>query len=287
MPTLTLQTAVEGIRYQTVTGVSAVPAGMQEHFVCLQLRRGELQITVDSTPVTLKPGDLCLIPPFTRHSIAAAENAVADVLTFTPHTCPDIYNLLNQLKLTTPRLPSDRIPPLVRELLASILSQISRMGVYSRTDKAVSYALPVNRSGYLQMYLSLFLLELMNAIPRSLVSNRDIDAMERVLRYCTANYSQELSRPAVARACEVSVGLVTQTFRQLGTSFRDYINDQRLTRAYQLLTTSKKPITDVIYDCGYTNQGTFNKNFLAKYGVTPRTVRQQAVPAPNAHRDGQ
>lgn len=278
MPNLTLKARVSGIRYQTVTGFPATPLGMQEHFVCLQLRRGSLEVTVDDDPVALKPGDLCLIPPFTRHSIAAGEDAVADVLTFTPHTCPDIYNLLNQLRLSTPRLPSDRIPPLVRELLSSITGQISRMGVYSRSGSTVTYTLPVNRSGYLQMYLSLFLLEVMNAIPRSLVSNRDIDGMERVLRYCTANYSQELSRPGVARACEVSVALVTQTFQQLGTSFREYINDQRLTKAYQLLTTSKKPITDIIYDCGYTNQGTFNKNFIAKYGVTPRTIRQTSNP---------
>lgn len=274
MPSLTLQTAVEGIRYQTVTGVAAVPMGMQENFTCLRLCSGELDVTVDNNDLTLKPGDLCLIPPFTRHSIAAGSDAVVDFLTFAPHTCPDIYNLLNQLELSTPRLPSDQVPPLVRELFASITRQISQMGVYSRSNKSASYTLPVNRSGYLQMYLSLFLLELMNAVPRSLVSSRNIDAMERVLRYCTANYSQELSRPAVARACDVSVNLVTQTFQQLGTSFRDYINDQRLTKAYHLLTTSNKPITDIIYDCGYTNQGTFNKNFFQKYGATPRSIRQ-------------
>ena len=274
MPKLTLQAPVEGIRYETLTGVEAVPACMQEHFLCLQLGRGALEVTVDDSAVTLQPGDLCLVPPFTRYSIAAGEDATAGILSFAPHTCPDIYHLLNQMKLCTPCLPGDRIPPLVKELLASITGQISRAGVYNRSERGVSYTLPVHRSGYLQMYLSLFLLELMNAIPRSLVSTRDIDAMERVLRYCTANYSQELSRPAVARACEVSVGLVTQTFHQLGTTFREYINDQRLTRAYHLLTTSDKPITDIIYDCGYTNQGTFNKNFFEKYGATPRTIRQ-------------
>ena len=276
MPNLTLQAPVEGIRYQAVTGMDGVPTGMQEHFVCIRLSGGTLEVTVDGTPVTLLPGDLCLIPPFTRHSIAGGD-VQADVLTFSPHTCPDIYNLLNQLKLTSHRLPGEKLPPLIRELLSSIIHQVSHMGVYSRTQRAASYTLPVNRSGYLQMYLSLFLLELMNAMPRSLVSNRDIDGMERVLRYCTANSGQELSRPAVARACEVSVSPVTQTFRQLGTTFRDYINDQRLTRAYQLLSTTRKPITDIIYDCGYTNQGTFNKNFFEKYGATPRTVRQQST----------
>lgn len=274
MPYLKLRAPAEDIQYRAVTRVEAVPPSMQEHVMCLQLHSGMLPVTVEDMPVELRPGDLCLIPPFTRYAITPAGDAAVDILTFTPHTCPDIYHLLNQLKLTTPRLPGDRIPPLVRELLASILSQISRLGIYSRTDTTVSYALSAGRSGYLQMYLSLFLLELMNAFPRSMVSNRDIDAMERVLRYCTANYSQELSRPAVARACEVSVALVTQTFQQLGTTFREYINDQRLTRAYQLLTTTQKPVTDIIYDCGYTNQGTFNKNFLAKYGKTPRTIRQ-------------
>lgn len=285
MPNLTLKARIPGIRYQTVTGVAAAAPGMQEHFVCLQLRQGTLEVTVDGNPVVLKPGDLCLIPPFTRHSMAAGEDAVADILTFTPHTCPDIYHLLNQLRLTTPRIPSDRIPPLLRELLSSITGQISRLGVYSRSKDTVTYTLPVNRSGYLQMYLSLFVLEVMNAIPRKLVSNRDIDGMERVLRYCTANYSQELSRPGVARACEVSVALVTQTFQQLGTSFREYINDQRLTRAYHLLTNSDKPITDIIYECGYANQGTFNKNFFTKYGQTPRAVRRP-VAGDSANRPG-
>jgi len=77
----------------------------------------------------------------------------------------------------------------------------------------------------------------------------------------------------VAKACKVSPGFISQSFQRLGISFRDYINNLRISHAYELLVNTKKPITEIIYESGFSNQGTFNRNFQDRFGRSPRDLR--------------
>ena len=55
------------------------------------------------------------------------------------------------------------------------------------------------------------------------------------------------------------------------------IREYRLTYAEHLLTKTKLSVDEIIYKSGFTNRGTFFKNFSAKYGCTPRSYRSRKI----------
>ncbi len=52
------------------------------------------------------------------------------------------------------------------------------------------------------------------------------------------------------------------------------IREYRLTYAQQLLTTTRLSVDEIIYKSGFSNRGTFFKNFSAKFGCTPKAYRE-------------
>ena len=42
-------------------------------------------------------------------------------------------------------------------------------------------------------------------------------------------------------------------------------------------TKTKLSVDEIIYKSGYSNRGTFFKNFSAKYGCTPKSYRKQQI----------
>lgn len=59
----------------------------------------------------------------------------------------------------------------------------------------------------------------------------------------------------------------------LGYNISDYIQNARLKRAIQLLSSSKIPIAEVAYSVGFTSPSYFSTAFKAKYGVSPSNFR--------------
>lgn len=55
------------------------------------------------------------------------------------------------------------------------------------------------------------------------------------------------------------------------------IREYRLTYAEHLLTKTKLSVDEIIYKAGFTNRGTFFKNFQAKYDCTPKSYRKQKM----------
>jgi AraC-like DNA-binding protein len=60
---------------------------------------------------------------------------------------------------------------------------------------------------------------------------------------------------------------------QFGMSPSQYLEDQRLERAYISLRDTGKLIYQIAADVGYMNQGSFSTAFKRKYGLTPKDAR--------------
>ena len=63
-------------------------------------------------------------------------------------------------------------------------------------------------------------------------------------------------------------------FKQMtGGSFISYVNDRRLTSAAERLRRSDDKIVTIAEDAGFENLSNFNRQFKARYGMTPREYR--------------
>ena len=81
---------------------------------------------------------------------------------------------------------------------------------------------------------------------------------------------------SVSDALFVSPSYISKIFAQkLKYSFREYINSLRIHKAKALLADPNRRIVDVMMDCGFQNQSSFNRVFLEICGISPREYQKQ------------
>jgi len=69
---------------------------------------------------------------------------------------------------------------------------------------------------------------------------------------------------------------VQRLFEADGTTFSEYLMEQRLARAHRLLCepgASHTAISTIAYDVGFGDLSHFNRRFRRQYGLTPRELR--------------
>jgi transcriptional regulator GlxA family with amidase domain len=99
----------------------------------------------------------------------------------------------------------------------------------------------------------------------------------------------------LARACALSRSHFSRAFKcSIGVSPQDWIRQQRIARAKQLIQDTDLTLTQISLECGFCDQAHFSHIFTRSEGVSPfawrcRTVRSlppltikrsQAAPAP-------
>jgi AraC-like DNA-binding protein len=86
----------------------------------------------------------------------------------------------------------------------------------------------------------------------------------------------ELSLEAVARCQGISPRYLQHLMTSSGTSFTERVNELRLQRSFALLIEphgSARRISDVALEVGFSDISHFNRLFRARFGVSPRGVR--------------
>jgi AraC-like DNA-binding protein len=94
-----------------------------------------------------------------------------------------------------------------------------------------------------------------------------------VMTYIRAHISDPALRTsAIAKALGVSSRSVQTVFERLSTTASAFILEQRLARAAERLRTErgKGSITQIAYDCGFSDSAYFSRCFHRVYGVSPR-----------------
>jgi AraC-like DNA-binding protein len=99
--------------------------------------------------------------------------------------------------------------------------------------------------------------------------------MLRIFRYVQHNYCNRIS---IADAAE-HFNMSESTFGRLikkntGTSFIDYVIDYRLSMAARLLKENRQSISEVAYQCGFSNLSNFNRLFKKAYNSSPGAFKK-------------
>ena len=104
----------------------------------------------------------------------------------------------------------------------------------------------------------------------------DQERMDRVVQFLNAHLGRAIRLSEVARLACLSEGAFSRFFRvHTGKTFPQFLNELRIGRACRLLIESDKTITEVSYECGFTNLSNFNRQFLRLKALSPRQFRRQ------------
>lgn len=85
-----------------------------------------------------------------------------------------------------------------------------------------------------------------------------------------------LSVTMVADRQRVTPRYLQKLFETEGTSFSEFVRDQRLAKAHRMLTNplhSHRAISSIVYDVGFNDLSYFNRAFRRRYGRTPSETR--------------
>jgi AraC-like DNA-binding protein len=97
-----------------------------------------------------------------------------------------------------------------------------------------------------------------------------------IQKFC---HRPDLSVHAVAVRHGVSVRYVQRVFEESGSTFTQYLTEQRLAAAYKALrrrAAAHVSVTAIAYDCGFSDVSHFNRLFRQRFGCTPSEMRRTA-----------
>jgi len=116
-------------------------------------------------------------------------------------------------------------------------------------------------------------LRAINASVAAQATGASFEMRRAVLSYVRANLDDPAMRTgSIARELGVSPRSVQNVFETISTTASAYILAGRLARAAELLRAGrgKATITQVAYDCGFSDSAYFSRCFHKAYGVAPR-----------------
>lgn len=89
--------------------------------------------------------------------------------------------------------------------------------------------------------------------------------------------SRELNVISVAQALGLTPRSLQRLFESDGTTFSEYLLEQRLARSFRMLSDLKHAslaVSTIAYDVGFGDLSYFNRSFRRVYGHTPRDLRE-------------
>jgi len=97
------------------------------------------------------------------------------------------------------------------------------------------------------------------------------------LRYVEEHFRERLAVADVSREARLSPDHFSTVFRQAtGRTFVAYVQQRRVEEAKVLLTATRKSITEICLDCGFTNLTHFNRVFRRWTDKSPRQYRNES-----------
>jgi AraC-like DNA-binding protein len=109
-------------------------------------------------------------------------------------------------------------------------------------------------------------------------SSKNQGRVSKLMHFLQENFRTEITLEQAASVADLQLHSFCRFFKQLTHhTFSDFLNEIRIGFACKLLQQSDLPVTQVAYECGYSNISYFNRTFKKIQGITPREYRQRLM----------
>ena len=129
----------------------------------------------------------------------------------------------------------------------------------------------------LSLFAALAAAQTQNSTPRTYYTASQVAIAKEACAIVTADLRQSHPAHTLAARFGISESSLKNYFRGVyGQSLAAFVRESRLTRAAELLQTTKAPVSAIAEAVGYLNQSKFTAVFKRRYGVTPLEFRRLA-----------
>lgn len=240
------------------------------------VRTGSMTIETTTNSYSLNQGDIYFISPNQKYRIAENHNAVVDVI---------LLNLSNPASVTQEYIPQSLIRGLTTgncthfakvtpedAFYAEMLDDL-RTVTKAENEKFEFFQLLVHGKMY-EIFYILFANKYVEILDVE-SQGKKYRALRRITEYINENFCESISLDTIAQTTGLSRYYISHLFKELmNTTFVNYVNELRLTRAAMLLTTTDTPIIEIAGMSGFNNISNFNRAFKMYYDTTPSKYRK-------------
>lgn len=241
-----------------VQGFKGFPPMFHPHCELIYVKKGFVDVTIDGVSDRVSEGGISFLFPYIIHSYENAPDAIVSIMLFDPRLT--FYErLLLSNKPKTPFLMGN-------DDLAQMFSRVIEMN--RSKDKEIA-------KGALA-YLNAIIAELLPFLSLEKSNSVELDISKKILEYCSEHFCEKISIKRLSDDLFISRSYVSKVFSsKLCYSFREYINALRIDKAKKMLKTTELKIVDIMLECGFENQSSFNRVFMDIVGESPGEYRRR------------
>ncbi|MBQ5430554.1 MAG: AraC family transcriptional regulator [Lachnospiraceae bacterium] len=246
---------------------SHFPPHLHKSMEFIYVTEGTLEVGTGTDLFHMERGDLALIFPNLIHHFQVFDKGSRCIsMLAAPSYFGSYKDVLGKQRPESPVVKASDLHQDVLYVLSALEHSKNSEGNYpTQHQDALSHA-------WIQVILSRCL-PLMNLQPREDFRNQDL--VSKIITFIATHFRESLTLPQVAEAVGVNQFSLSRVFsKTFHQNFNHYINSVRLEHASALLADSKASITEILQDCGFQSQTTFNRTFQNFYHMTPRQYRQ-------------
>ena len=260
----TFENVVPAVQYSGLTGFSGTTTHIHRHVETQYVFEGTGYFTVDGKEYECHDGFLFIFPyqPHSgRENLKARQYAqIINPNSFSRYA-PTLFGCIPENSF----IPSDDLSPEFPAMMRYAYRMMSDTSNPNREQILYDITSVI-------MGEALSKLKLIHRSDES--GTRSLPPIGRVINYCMTHLSDDMSLGAVSEALFLDKCYISRLFSsKLGTTYTDFINSQRTTKACELLVSTDRQITDIAFECGFRNQSTFNRVFREMTGMSPREYR--------------
>lgn len=242
----------------------------------LYIRRGNLHVRMDGEEYTVKQDEFLIVPPFVSHSIeSASDDCIREVILIEPSvmgmpesgeyesilSAADILHSRSGYSALWEQKASERCIALLQEFIRE----------YQEKKPGWQLALRASAAGILLVLLR-------DAPAAERRRSTGMEKLQEILEYIAEHYTGAIRLEDCAAAAGFNATYFSRYFSQaMGTPFQEYVKQLRIDKAKWLLRTSRMPVSEVAYCCGYNDVRTLNRLFRQVTGSAPLAFRRMSA----------
>lgn len=242
----------------------------QEDVEVLFVKRGEIELTLDSTQLILHAEEIVWINPGQLHGFRGlCPEAQCDILIFPIHHLLFEREDHDQQKYLRP-LAEGKLGFPLHLPENSITQQLTRQIIDLQRHKPRAFELMTKA---LLLQLIWHLAQTDEFVPLRPAKHDDV--CKQILTYIHQHYMERITVSDIAAAVAISPKYFSTFFAEhFFQHFTEYLRSYRIEQACALLANTSMTIADVALTTGFSSSSHFIQNFRTVKGMTPFTYRQ-------------
>jgi xylan 1,4-beta-xylosidase len=232
-------------------------------YTFLYITHGLVEIDRGNDFHSYQKNDLLLLAPNRPANLKCREESEIMILGLRPSFLEDHLNMTLFSSCDSTLHPDQDYLPLKRQL--SLTADL-----YAKKDAGLSYTL----LGSCYMILGELQRLLDDSRAPEASENKYMNRVRAIADYIDQHYTEPLTLPDLAKEFYLTPQYLSAFFREnFHTTFKNYLNDQRLFYSLRDLRSSHMSISEIAIVNGFSSFSAYRKNFTRKYGITPSEFR--------------